>query len=231
MHNFPSKKHDSIEGKTIAVSGFGNVAWGAALKATQLGGKVVTISGPDGYIYDPEGISGDKIDYMLYLRATGEDIVAPYAEKYPEATFYPGRKPWEQKVDIALPCATQNEVNGDDAKALVANGVQIVAEVSNMGCTPEAIDTFIEARVNYAPGKAVNAGGVATSGLEMSQNAEHLQWSAEEVDDRLHEIMSNIHTQCVEHGTEPDGFVNYMKGAHIAGFMKVANAMIGQGII
>ena len=231
VQNMLAKKNDSIEGKTIAVSGFGNVAWGAALKATQLGGKVVTISGPDGYIYDPEGISGDKIDYMLYLRATGEDIVAPYAEKYPEATFYPGRKPWEQKVDIALPCATQNEVNGDDAKALVANGVQIVAEVSNMGCTPEAIDTFIEARVNYAPGKAVNAGGVATSGLEMSQNAEHLQWSAEEVDDRLHEIMSNIHTQCVEHGTEPDGFVNYMKGANIAGFMKVANAMIGQGII
>ena len=231
VQNMLAKKNDSIEGKTIAVSGFGNVAWGAALKATQLGGKVVTISGPDGYIYDPEGISGEKIDYMLYLRATGEDIVAPYAEKYPEATFYPGRKPWEQKVDIALPCATQNEVNGDDAKALVANGVQIVAEVSNMGCTPEAIDTFIEARVNYAPGKAVNAGGVATSGLEMSQNAEHLQWSAEEVDDRLHEIMSNIHTQCVEHGTEPDGFINYMKGANIAGFMKVANAMIGQGII
>ncbi|MDE5692601.1 MAG: NADP-specific glutamate dehydrogenase [Duncaniella sp.] len=231
VQNMLAKKNDSIEGKTIAVSGFGNVAWGAALKATQLGGKVVTISGPDGYIYDPEGISGEKIDYMLYLRATGEDIVAPYAEKYPEATFYPGRKPWEQKVDIALPCATQNEVNGDDAKALVANGVQIVAEVSNMGCTPEAIDTFIEARVNYAPGKAVNAGGVATSGLEMSQNAEHLQWSAEEVDERLHEIMSNIHTQCVEHGTEPDGFINYMKGANIAGFMKVANAMIGQGII
>jgi len=231
VQNMLAKKNDSIEGKTIAISGFGNVAWGAALKATQLGGKVVTISGPDGYIYDPEGISGDKIDYMLYLRATGEDIVAPYAEKYPEAKFFAGRKPWEQKVDIALPCATQNEVNGDDAKALVANGVQIVAEVSNMGCTPEAIDTFIEARVNYAPGKAVNAGGVATSGLEMSQNAEHLQWSAEEVDDRLHEIMSNIHHQCVEHGTEPDGFINYMKGANIAGFMKVANAMIGQGII
>lgn len=231
VQNMLAKKNDTIEGKTIAISGFGNVAWGAALKATQLGGKVVTISGPDGYIYDPQGISGDKIDYMLYLRATGEDIVAPYAEKYPEATFYPGRKPWEQKVDIALPCATQNEVNGDDAKALVANGVQIVAEVSNMGCTPEAIDTFIGARVTYAPGKAVNAGGVATSGLEMSQNAEHLQWSAEEVDERLHEIMSNIHHQCVEHGTEPDGFINYMKGANIAGFMKVANAMIGQGII
>ena len=231
VQNMLAKRNDSIEGKRVAVSGFGNVAWGAALKATQLGAKVVTISGPDGYIYDPEGISGEKIDYMLYLRATGEDIVAPYAEKYPEATFFPGRKPWEQKVDIALPCATQNEVNGEDAKMLVENGVEIVAEVSNMGCTPEAIDTFISNRVVYAPGKAVNAGGVATSGLEMSQNAEHLQWSAQEVDDRLHEIMSNIHTQCVEHGTEPDGFINYMKGANIAGFMKVANAMLGQGII
>ena len=231
VQNMLAKRNDSIEGKRVAVSGFGNVAWGATLKATQLGAKVVTISGPDGYIYDPEGISGEKIDYMLYLRATGEDIVAPYAEKYPEATFFPGRKPWEQKVDIALPCATQNEVNGEDAKMLVENGVEIVAEVSNMGCTPEAIDTFISNRVVYAPGKAVNAGGVATSGLEMSQNAEHLQWSAQEVDDRLHEIMSNIPTQCVEHGTEPDGFINYMKGANIAGFMKVANAMLGQGII
>ena len=231
VQNMLAKRNDSIEGKRVAVSGFGNVAWGATLKATQLGAKVVTISGPDGYIYDPEGISGEKIDYMLYLRATGEDIVAPYAEKYPEATFFPGRKPWEQKVDIALPCATQNEVNGEDAKMLVENGVEIVAEVSNMGCTPEAIDTFISNRVVYAPGTAVNAGGVATSGLEMSQNAEHLQWSAQEVDDRLHEIMSNIHTQCVEHGTEPDGFINYMKGANIAGFMKVANAMLGQGII
>ena len=231
VQNMLAKRNDSIEGKRVAVSGFGNVAWGATLKATQLGAKVVTISGPDGYIYDPEGISGEKIDYMLYLRAPGEDIVAPYAEKYPEATFFPGRKPWEQKVDIALPCATQNEVNGEDAKLLVENGVEIVAEVSNMGCTPEAIDTFISNRVVYAPGKAVNAGGVATSGLEMSQNAEHLQWSAQEVDDRLHEIMSNIHTQCVEHGTEPDGFINYMKGANIAGFMKVANAMLGQGII
>ncbi len=220
-----------IKGKTVGVSGFGNVAWGATLKATELGAKVVTISGPDGYIYDPEGISGEKIDYMLYLRATGEDIVAPYAERFPEATFYPGRKPWEQKIDIALPCATQNEVDGDDARALVDNGVLLVAEVSNMGCTPQAIDTFIEARIPYGPGKAVNAGGVATSGLEMSQNAEHLQWSAEEVDTRLHEIMRNIHTQCVTHGTEPDGYINYMKGANIAGFMKVANAMMGQGII
>ena len=226
-----AEKNDSIKGKTVAVSGFGNVAWGATLKANELGAKVVTISGPDGYIYDPEGVSGDKINYMLELRASGEDIVAPYAERYPEATFYPGRKPWEQKVDIALPCATQNELNGDDARQLIANGVEMVAEVSNMGCTPEAIDAFISSRTTYAPGKAVNAGGVATSGLEMSQNAMHLQWSAEEVDQKLHGIMRDIHGQCVKYGTEPDGFINYMKGANIAGFMKVANAMMGQGVI
>ena len=225
------EKKEDIKGKTVAISGFGNVAWGAALKAGQLGAKVVTISGPDGYVYDPEGITGEKVDYMLELRASGEDIVAPYTEKYPEATFYPGRKPWEQKVDIALPCATQNELDGNDAKQLVDNGVLMVAEVSNMGCTPEAIDTFINARVTYAPGKAVNAGGVATSGLEMSQNAMHLQWSAEEVDEKLHVIMKDIHTQCVKYGTEPDGYLNYMKGANIAGFMKVANAMMGQGVI
>ncbi len=226
-----ARRNDTIAGKTIAISGFGNVAWGAALKATELGGKVVTISGPDGYVYDPDGISGEKIDYMLELRASGEDIVAPYAEKYPSATFYPGRRPWEQKVDIALPCATQNEVSGEDARQLVDNKVMLVAEVSNMGCTPEAIDTFIESRTIYAPGKAVNAGGVATSGLEMSQNAMHLQWTEEEVDAKLHQIMKAIHTQCERYGMEPDGYLNYMKGANIAGFMKVANAMMGQGVI
>lgn len=224
-------KGDDIKGKKVAISGFGNVAWGAALKATELGAKVVTISGPDGYVYDPEGIAGDKISHMLYLRSTGDDIVAPYVEQFPEATFFPGKKPWEQKVDIALPCATQNELNGDDAKMLIANGVQMVAEVSNMGCTPEAIDAFIASKTTYAPGKAVNAGGVATSGLEMSQNAMHLQWSAEEVDQKLHGIMREIHSQCLKYGTEPDGYINYMKGANIAGFMKVANAMMGQGVI
>ncbi len=224
------QKGDTIEGKTVAISGFGNVAWGAALKATELGAKVVTISGPDGYIYDPKGLDSEKIAYMLELRATGNDIVEPYAEQFPESTFYAGRKPWEQKVDIALPCATQNEVNGDDAAQLVANKVGLVAEVSNMGCTPEAIDTFIANKVNYAPGKAVNAGGVATSGLEMSQNAMHLQWSAEEVDSRLHEIMEAIHEQCLTYGVEPDGYINYMKGANIAGFMKVAHAMMGEGV-
>ncbi len=221
---------DDINGKTIAISGFGNVAWGAALKATELGAKVVTISGPDGYIYDPEGLNAEKIDYMLELRASGNDIVAPYADKFPGSTFYAGHKPWEQKVDIALPCATQNELNGDDAHQLVDNGVKYVCEVSNMGCTPEAIDTFISSRIIYAPGKAVNAGGVATSGLEMSQNAMHLQWSAEEVDDKLHTIMRDIHEQCVKYGTESDGYLNYMKGANIAGFMKVANAMMGEGV-
>jgi glutamate dehydrogenase (NADP+) len=231
VDNVLKKQNDTVEGKTIAISGFGNVAWGAAIKATELGGKVVTISGPDGYIHDPEGISGEKIDYMLDLRASGEDIVAPYAEKFPSATFFPGRKPWEQKVDIALPCATQNELNGDDAKQLIANGVKLVAEVSNMGCTPEAIDAFIASKTTYAPGKAVNAGGVATSGLEMSQNAMHLQWSEAEVDEKLHYIMDSIHEQCIKYGTEPDGYINYMKGANIAGFMKVAHAMMGQGII
>lgn len=231
VNNMLARKGESIKGKTVAISGFGNVAWGAALKATELGAKVVTISGPDGYVYDPDGISGDKISYMLELRASGNDIVEPYAEKYPNATFFPGRKPWEQKVDIALPCATQNELDGDDAKQLVDNKVQLVAEVSNMGCTPEAIDHFIETRTNYAPGKAVNAGGVATSGLEMSQNAMHLTWSAEEVDEKLHGIMDAIHEQCVKYGTEPDGYINYMKGANIAGFMKVANAMMEQGIV
>ena len=205
------KKGIDIKGKTVAISGFGNVAWGAATKATQLGAKVVTISGPDGYIYDPDGISGEKIDYMLELRASG--------------------RPWEVKVDIALPCATQNELNGEDAGNLIKNSVLCVGEISNMGCTPEAIDAFIENKIMYAPGKAVNAGGVATSGLEMSQNAMHLSWSAQEVDEKLHHIMHNIHEQCVKYGTEPDGYINYVKGANIAGFMKVAHAMMAQGIV
>lgn len=220
-----------IKGKTVAISGFGNVAWGAATKATQLGAKVVTISGPDGYVYDPEGISGEKIDYMLELRASGNDIVAPYADEFPSATFYPGRKPWEAKCDIALPCATQNELNGKDAETLIANGVTCVGEISNMGCTPEAIDLFLEKKTLYAPGKAVNAGGVATSCLEMSQNAMHLSWSAQDVDARLHEIMHSIHHQCVQYGKQPDGYINYVKGANVAGFMKVAKAMIAQGVV
>ena len=230
VHQMLETKGIDIKGKTVAISGFGNVAWGAALKATELGAKVVTISGPDGYIYDEAGISGEKIDYMLELRASGNDIVEPYAEEF-NAKFVPGRRPWEVKVDIALPCATQNELDGDDAKLLIDNNVLCVGEISNMGCTPAAIDLFVERKVMYAPGKAVNAGGVATSGLEMSQNAMHLSWGAKEVDSKLHEIMHGIHAQCVKYGTEPDGYINYVKGANIAGFMKVAHAMMAQGIV
>ena len=221
----------SISGKTIAISGFGNVAWGAATKAVEMGAKVLTISGPDGYIYDPDGVSGEKIDYMLELRASGNDICSPYAEKFPGSKFVPGKRPWEVKCDIALTCATQNELNGEDAMMLINNGVTCVAEISNMGCTPEAIDAFVDRKMLYAPGKAVNAGGVATSGLEMTQNAMHISWDAAEVDRRLHTIMHNIHNQCAKYGTQPDGYVNYVKGANIAGFMKVAKAMMAQGIV
>ncbi len=224
-------KDDSFKGKRVAISGFGNVAWGAALKVTELGGKVVTISGPDGYIYDEAGISGDKIDFMLELRASNNDVVKPYATEFPEAKFFAGKRPWEQKVDVALPCATQNELNDVDAKQLVDNGCICISEGANMPCTPEAIEIFLEHKLLYAPGKASNAGGVATSGLEMSQNAMKLHWSAKEVDDKLHGIMRDIHNQCVKHGTEDNGYVNYMKGANIAGFLKVAEAMMDQGIL
>ena len=219
-----------IKGKTVAVSGFGNVAWGAILKATEMGAKVVTISGPDGYIYDENGITGKKIDYLLELRATCNDVVAPYAEEF-GAVFVPNRKPWEVKVDIALPCATQTELNGDDARLIIENGTFCVAEVSNMGCTPEAIELLIEHKIMYGPGKAVNAGGVATSGLEMTQNAMHISWGAPEVDARLQQIMHDIHGQCVKYGRQPDGYINYMKGANVAGFLKVAKAMLAQGIV
>ncbi|MBE9468801.1 MAG: NADP-specific glutamate dehydrogenase [Bacteroidetes bacterium] len=222
-------KNDSFKGKDVAISGFGNVAWGAVKKATEFGGKVVTISGPDGYIYDKNGISGEKIDYMLELRATCNDVVKPYADEFPGSIFYEGKKPWEAKCDIALPCATQNELNGDDAKQLVKNGVMMVAEVSNMGCTPEAIGTFIENKLLFAPGKAVNAGGVAVSGLEMSQNSMKFNWGKEEVDEKLKHIMTEIHKSCVKYGTK-DGYTNYVKGANVAGFLKVANAMVDQGI-
>lgn len=221
-----------FKGKTVAISGFGNVAWGAVTKATELGAKVVTISGPDGYIYDPDGINTpEKIQTMLELRASGNDVCAPYVEKFPNAQFFAGKKPWEQKVDIAMPCATQNEINKADAEMLRDNKVLLVAEVSNMGCTAEAIDVFLDAKMVYAPGKAVNAGGVATSGLEMTQNAQHIYWTAAEVDKNLHQIMKDIYDQCVKYGKQEDGYMNYMKGANVAGFMKVAHAMIGQGII
>lgn len=220
-----------IKGKTVAISGFGNVAWGAAKKATELGAKVITISGPDGYIYDPDGLNDEKINYMLELRASGNDICAPYAEQFPGAQFIAGRKPWEVKCDIALPCATQNELHGADADMLLANKPLCVAEVSNMGCTAEAVEKFVDAGQLFAPGKAVNAGGVATSGLEMTQNSMRLSWSAEEVDKQLHQIMHNIHEQCVKYGKQTNGYIDYVKGANIAGFMKVANAMMAQGIV
>lgn len=223
--------NDSFEGKTVTVSGFGNVAWGVALKVTELGGKVVTISGPDGYIYDEKGLDTDKIDYLLTLRASNNDIVSPYANEFSEAIFVPGKKPWEVKCDIAMPSATQNELNGEDAAQLIANGVKYVAEVSNMGCTPEAIEVLHEAKIPYGPGKAVNAGGVGVSGLEMSQNAMKLNWTVDEVDAKLHQMMSSIHEACIKFGTEDDGYVNYAKGANIAGFIKVADAMLDQGIV
>lgn len=231
VHQMLEQHNIDIKGKTIAISGFGNVAWGAAKKATELGAKVVTISGPDGYIYDPDGISGEKIEYMLELRASGNDVCAPYADEFPGSTFFADKRPWEQKVDIALPCATQNELNEDDAQLLIDNGTLCVAEVSNMGCTAEAVDKFVAARMLFAPGKAVNAGGVATSGLEMTQNSERLGWSDEEVDHRLHQIMAGIHEACVQYGRQTDGYVNYVKGANVAGFMKVARAMMAQGVV
>lgn len=221
----------AIKGKTIAISGFGNVAWGAAKKATELGGKVITISGPDGYIYDPAGLDDEKIAYMLELRASGNDICQPYEEEFGGSKFFANRKPWEQKADIYLTCATQNELNGEDADKILAHQPCCVAEVSNMGCTAEAVEKFVASKMLFAPGKAVNAGGVATSGLEMTQNSIRLSWSEKEVDENLHKIMHSIHEQCVKYGTEADGYIDYVKGANVAGFMKVANAMMAQGIV
>lgn len=224
-------KNETFEGKTVAISGFGNVAWGAARKATELGAKVVTISGPDGYIYDKDGISGEKIEYLLELRASNQDIVKPYSYEFPEAEFHQGKRPWEVKANVALPCATQNELGKEDAQNLVKNGVICVAEGANMPSTPEAVEVFLDNKVLFGPGKAVNAGGVATSGLEMSQNSMKINWSAKEVDERLHNIMIDIHNACVKHGTDDEGYINYVKGANIAGFLKVANAMLDEGII
>ncbi len=221
---------ETFEGKTVCVSGFGNVAWGATLKATELGAKVVTISGPDGYVYDPDGISGEKIDYMLELRASNNDVVQPYALEF-GVEFHKGKRPWEVKCDIALPCATQNELDGDDARMLIENGCKWVSEGANMPCTPEAIDLFHEHKLLFGPGKAANAGGVSVSGLEMTQNSQKLNWSREEVDAKLHLIMKDIHEQCVEHGTDQSGYVDYVKGANVAGFLKVANSMLDQGVI
>ena len=224
-------KGESIEGKTVAISGFGNVAWGVALKVNELGGKLVTISGPDGYIYDADGISGEKIEFMLEMRASGNNRAESFAEKFPSAVFHKGKSPWEAKVDIAIPCATQNELHEEDAKKLIANGVMCVTEAANMPCTLDAIKQFLDAKVLFAPGKAANAGGVAASGLEMTQNSIRLNWTSEEVDARLKDIMTGIHSQCKKYGTEEDGYVNYVKGANIAGFVKVADAMLAQGVV
>jgi glutamate dehydrogenase (NADP+) len=224
-------RSETFKGKIVAVSGFGNVAWGAVKKASELGAKVVTLSGPDGYIYDPDGISGEKIEYMLELRASNEDIVRPYSLEFPNSRFFQGKRPWEVKCDIALPCATQNELDKEDAENLLKNGCYCVAEGANMPCTPAAIEVFHKNKTLFAPGKAVNAGGVATSGLEMSQNSMKLNWGRDEVDRRLHEIMKNIHASCQKYGKSDDGYVDYVKGANVAGFLKVANAMLEQGIV
>lgn len=224
-------RKENLKGKKVTLSGFGNVAWGAALKFQELGAKVVTISGPDGYIYDEDGISGEKIEFMLELRASNEDIVGPYADEFKGAKFIANKRPWEVKCDIAMPCATQNELDEKDAEALIANGCICVCEAANMPCTPEAVELIQGKGVLFAPGKAANAGGVATSGLEMTQNAMKLNWPREEVDNRLNTIMKAIHSTCKQYGTKPDGYVDYVKGANIAGFLKVANSMIDQGVI
>jgi glutamate dehydrogenase (NADP+) len=224
-------KGDSFQGKVVAVSGSGNVAQFACEKATQLGGKVVTLSDSEGYIYDEAGIDADKLAFVMELKNVKRGRISEYTSKYPSAKFIAGKRPWEVKVDIALPCATQNELNGDEAEQLVANGVICVAEGANMPSTPEAIAAFQKSKVLFSPGKASNAGGVATSGLEMSQNSLRLSWSAEEVDSRLHGIMVSIHEACVKYGKNEDGYIDYVKGANVAGFVKVADSMIDQGLV
>lgn len=222
--------NEGIRGKEIAVSGFGNVAWGATLKASELGAKVITLSGPDGYIYDPDGVSGEKIDYMLELRSSNKDAIKPYADKY-RVKFYPQRRPWEVKADIAIPCAIQNELNSQDAQHIIKNSYLGVVEGANMPCTYEAIKIFNENKILYSPGKASNAGGVSVSGLEMVQNSLRLTWSKQEVDLRLKEIMNQIHDTCLKYGTNSNGYTDYTKGANIGGFVRIADAMIEQGVV
>ena len=221
----------SVEGKTVLISGAGNVAQYTAEKVLQLGGKVLTMSDSDGYIYDPDGIDREKLDYIMELKNIYRGRIYEYAERYPTARYVAGQKPWGEKADIALPSATQNEISEEAAEMLVNNGVIAVSEGANMPSTPGAIRVFQRAKILYAPGKAANAGGVSVSGLEMSQNSERLSWTAEEVDHRLHIIMEDIHANCLKYGTEPDGYINYVKGANVAGFIKVAKAMMAQGIV
>ena len=224
-------KNESFQGKTVAISGSGNVAQYACEKATELGGKVVTLSGSKGYIYDADGIDADKLAYVMDLKNVQRGRISEYVKKYPTAVFVEGKRPWEKDVDIALPCATQNELNGEEAKSLTSNGVICVAEGANMPCTPEAIEEFHNSKVLFAPGKASNAGGVATSGLEMSQNSLRMSWTSKEVDEKLHAIMVSIHEACVAYGRLEDGSIDYVKGANIAGFVKVADSMIDQGVV
>ena len=224
-------KGDSFNGKTVAISGSGNVAQYACEKVTELGGKVVTFSDSKGYIYDEAGIDAEKLAYVMELKNVKRGRISEYTSKYPSAKFVADARPWEVKCDVALPCATQNELNGDEAKLLVANGVKCVAEGANMPTTPEGIEVFHEAKILFSPGKASNAGGVATSGLEMSQNSLRFNWTAEEVDTKLKGIMVSIHKACVKYGADDDGHVDYVKGANIAGFVKVADAMIDQGLV
>jgi glutamate dehydrogenase (NADP+) len=224
-------KNESFQGKTVAISGSGNVAQYACEKATDLGGKVVTLSDSKGYIYDADGIDADKLAYVMDLKNVQRGRISEYVKKYPSAVFVEGKRPWEKDVDIALPCATQNELNGEEAKSLTSNGVICVAEGANMPCTPEAIEEFHNSKVLFAPGKASNAGGVATSGLEMSQNSLRMSWTSKEVDEKLHSIMVSIHEACVAYGRLQDGSIDYVKGANIAGFVKVADSMIDQGVV
>lgn len=224
-------KNDSFSGKTVVISGSGNVAQYACEKATELGGKVVTMSDSGGYIYDEAGIDAERLAHVMDIKNVQFGRISDYIKKYPSAKYVADKRPWEVKCDIALPCATQNELNEDEAKALVTNGCICVSEGANMPSTPEAIEVFHKAKILFAPGKASNAGGVATSGLEMSQNSLRLAWTSEEVDEKLKGIMADIHEACVKYGTDTDGYVDYVKGANIAGFVKVADAMLAQGVV
>ncbi|GAA4275147.1 NADP-specific glutamate dehydrogenase [Aquimarina gracilis] len=229
--NMLETKGESFKGKTVTVSGSGNVAQYATEKAIQLGAKVVTLSDSSGYIYDKDGIDNEKLAFVMELKNERRGRIHEYVDKFPSAVFHKGKTPWGEKCDIALPCATQNELNGDDAKTLIGNGCICVSEGANMPSTPEAIAAFHDAKIFFAPGKASNAGGVATSGLEMTQNSLRFNWTREEVDDKLKQIMNDIHAACLEYGSDGNGYVDYVKGANIAGFVKVADAMLAQGVV
>lgn len=231
LQDMLATKGIDLKGKKVLVSGAGNVAQYTMEKLLQLGATPMTCSDSDGYIYDPDGIDEKKLAYIMELKNIERGRIKEYVEEYPTAKYVPGAKPWGEKADIATPCATQNEIDGEAAKTLVANGVIAVSEGANMPSTPEAVKVFQDSKILYCPGKASNAGGVAVSGLEMTQNSERLKWSREEVDEKLHSIMNSIHAECVKYGTEADGYVNYVKGANVAGFLKVAKAMMAQGIV